>query len=179
MKNIHIVLSMSLLSVSTAMGQICSLVATAPVGGIGVSTTLTIQTNQVARVLHSYMPPDANPEGDQTRTPKIEVSISTNTFEYVGDLHPVIAGPATIQIKVDNSNTYFQTPCSVYTTIQIADNEPQFSPSTAVVIPVDATGPVNIVLESSPDLVNWTGALPGTYGSSSTNRFFRVRAIHQ
>jgi hypothetical protein len=52
-------------------------------------------------------------------------------------------------------------------------------PANAVVIPTDATGPVQIVLESSGDLVNWTSSLPGTYGNTYTNRFFRVRAIAQ
>jgi hypothetical protein len=47
----------------------------------------------------------------------------------------------------------------------------------AIVIPSSATGNVQIILESSPDLVNWTAANPGIYGSSAgTNRFFRVRA---
>jgi hypothetical protein len=50
-------------------------------------------------------------------------------------------------------------------------------PSTAVVIPTDATGPVQIVLESSTDLVNWNAASPGTYGATTSNRFFRVRAV--
>ena len=52
-------------------------------------------------------------------------------------------------------------------------------PANAVVIPTDATGPVQIVLESSSDLVNWTSSLPGTYGNTYSNRFFRVRAIAQ
>lgn len=52
-----------------------------------------------------------------------------------------------------------------------------YVPANAIVIPADTVGPVQILLESSPDLVNWTGALPGTYGVSSTNRFFRVRAL--
>jgi len=52
-------------------------------------------------------------------------------------------------------------------------------PANAVVIPSDATGPVQIALESSSDLVNWTAALPGTYGNTHSNRFFRVRAIAQ
>jgi hypothetical protein len=52
-------------------------------------------------------------------------------------------------------------------------------PANAVLIPSDATGPVQIVLESSSDLVNWVSSLPGTYGSTYTNRFFRVRAIAQ
>lgn len=179
MKTLPSILTFSLLSSFTVLAQTVSLVATAPVGGIGSSTPLVVQNNQVVKLLHAYSPPEANPEGDQTRTPIIDVTINTNTFEYVQSLDLTVAGPATIQLKVKNTNTYFQDACTVYATFRITDNEPQFSPSTAVVIPTDATGPVSIVLESSPDLVNWTGALPGTYGSSTTNRFFRVRAIRQ
>jgi hypothetical protein len=50
-------------------------------------------------------------------------------------------------------------------------------PASSVLIPSDSSGPIEVILESSTDLVNWTGALPGTYGSSSENRFFRVRAV--
>ncbi len=54
-----------------------------------------------------------------------------------------------------------------------------YVPADAIVIPASATGNVQIILESSPDLANWTAASPGTYGASSaTNRFFRVRAVH-
>lgn len=54
-----------------------------------------------------------------------------------------------------------------------------YVPADAIVIPSSATGNVQIILESSTDLVNWTAASPGTYGASSaTNRFFRVRAVH-
>jgi len=52
-------------------------------------------------------------------------------------------------------------------------------PVNSVVIPSDATGPVQIILESSSDLINWVPSLPGTYGSTYTNRFFRVRAVAQ
>ena len=53
------------------------------------------------------------------------------------------------------------------------------TPTSAVVIPTDATGSVNVILESSTDLVTWTAANPGTYGASTTKRFFRVRAVNQ
>lgn len=53
-----------------------------------------------------------------------------------------------------------------------------YVPADAIVIPASATGSVQIILESSPDLVNWTAAEPRTYGASAgTNRFFRVRAV--
>lgn len=52
-----------------------------------------------------------------------------------------------------------------------------YVPADAIVIPASTTGNVQIILESSPDLVNWNAANPGTYGASAgTNRFFRVRA---
>lgn len=66
-------------------------------------------------------------------------------------------------------------------TYRLLDNIDQSTttPSNSVVIPTDATGPVNVILESSTDLVTWTAANPGTYGASTTKRFFRVRAVNQ
>ena len=49
--------------------------------------------------------------------------------------------------------------------------------SSSVVIPEDASGPVNIVIEWSTDLVTWVAANPGSYGATTTRRFFRVRAV--
>ncbi len=70
---------------------------------------------------------------------------------------------------------------TVLITYRLLDNvdQPTTTPSNSVVIPTDATGPVNVVLESSTDLVTWTAANPGTYGASTTKRFFRVRAVNQ
>lgn len=52
-----------------------------------------------------------------------------------------------------------------------------YIPADAIVIPASETGSAQIILESSPDLVNWTAANPGIYAASAgTNRFFRVRA---
>lgn len=48
-------------------------------------------------------------------------------------------------------------------------------PTAAVVIPADASGPVEILLESSEDMINWNTAQPGLYGTSDPQRFFRVR----
>ncbi len=63
------------------------------------------------------------------------------------------------------------------TTATVVSN---YIPADAIVIPASATGNVQIILESSPDLVNWTAANPGTYGASAgTNRFFGVRAVVQ
>jgi hypothetical protein len=94
------------------------------------------------------------------------------------------AGPLTVNFTWTGSS---QQGAFAWATCKLIGNGPFLSagssitsvPSTAVVIPADAAGPVQIVLESSQDLVNWVPALPGTYGASTTNRFFRVRAILQ
>lgn len=87
---------------------------------------------------------------------------------------PLIAGPATITLSAwVESTTSRGVPAAC--TIQTSSST-SFSPSTAVVIPNDGAGPVNIILESSVDLTTWTPAMPGTYGTTSSNRFFRVRA---
>jgi hypothetical protein len=64
-----------------------------------------------------------------------------------------------------------------FLTYRITKKTDSFIPSNAVLIPADARGPVTVLLESSTNLVDWAAALPGTYGSSSMQRFFRVRAL--
>jgi hypothetical protein len=84
-----------------------------------------------------------------------------------------ICGPTVLK----NNNLYE----NAIITYRIKDNIATTTtiPTSAVVIPTDATGPVNVILESSTDLVTWTAANPGTYGASTTKRFFRVRAVNQ
>lgn len=106
----------------------------------------------------------------------ITAASGTNTPTDLSSSIPcTIAGPATISLKkgVDSA---------VLCTYKIYDNSTAQAcplPSTAIVIPADAVGPVQIILESSIDLVSWNSALPGTYGGSTTSRFFRVRAALQ
>ena len=60
---------------------------------------------------------------------------------------------------------------------QLESSVANIIPSSAVVIPSDSSGPVQIILESSEDMVNWNSANPGTYGASTNERFFRIRAV--
>ena len=38
---------------------------------------------------------------------------------------------------------------------------------------------INLVVEQSSDLVNWTAVTPGTFNSSTQKRFFRLRAVEK
>jgi hypothetical protein len=142
------------------------------VAGPSQTMSLNVRTGQVARVLSGKLMTGA----------KLTVTLNGINFDYVtGDFSgnsptpgytpgpPTIAGPATLTLSCSNIYPVF---CSV----ELTGPTEQVMPSTAVVIPADSGGPVNITLESSVDLITWVSALPGTYGTSTTNRFFRVRA---
>jgi len=148
---------------------------------------LTIQSNQFAKVVYvKSQYPGGNPT---VPTYSFSISVGNSRFTYdltsiagttnaTGTLGlppsanlPCVAGPAEIQLRF-----FGETNDKGIATIQIVNTDQSFIPSGAVVIPADSGGPVNIILESSTDLITWTPALAGTYGTSTTNRFFRVRA---
>jgi hypothetical protein len=93
-----------------------------------------------------------------------------NTFRFTG-LSNITLHPSTN----NNSSSSFLT----FTVVTPSTNSVTYTPANSVVIPTDATGNVQIILQSSSDLVNWIPSLPGTYGSTYTNRFFRVIAVVQ
>ena len=89
-----------------------------------------------------------------------------------------IIGPALIEFHDRYKLDRDQSTILVYDLKKTtASNSSPNLPSNTVVIPTDAAGPVEIVMESSKDLVNWTRAEPGTYGTDTPKRFFRIRAV--
>ena len=104
---------------------------------------------------------------------------ATNTLLYSADPvtsallnPPTIVGPATMTLS-NTWNPQFPSFCTIQT---CSASSLSATPSTSVVIPADHGGPVTIILESSTDLIYWVAANPGTYGTTTSNRFFRVRA---
>ena len=88
--------------------------------------------------------------------------------------YPIIVGPAKISFESNEKHPQ----ALVYDLIKTSTSNPfPHIPNNTVVVPADASGPVQVILESSKDLVNWTRAEPGTYGAKTQNRFFRVRAV--
>jgi phosphate/sulfate permease len=137
--------------------------------GAGYPATQTYQvpSNTVAQITYAYLWTSAQ----HITTIMLSLPQATNTLSVGVGL--IIAGPATITLNSGILNTALSI-CTIQTSPASALT---FTPSSSVVIPNDGAGPVTIVLESSTDLINWTAANPGTYGTSSTNRFFRVRAL--
>jgi hypothetical protein len=107
--------------------------------------------------------------------------VGANEGTYTGLTN--ISFSATVTSFTQGGITHFSTNDGLVTLTIMTPSNPvsnvvsNYVPADAIVIPASATGNVQIILESSPDLVNWTAASPGTYGASAgTNRFFRVRA---
>lgn len=149
------------------------------IGGTN-SVSLTIKSNQVAKVITAQLLVFGShglyvTVGGEVFVWGAEALVSATStigFGTVGTVAPpTIAGPAVIELR-DNNSGYNHA----YVLVEITNTDESFVPSNAVVVPADAGGPVNIILESSADLTTWTPATPGTYGTSTQKRFFRVRA---
>jgi hypothetical protein len=166
--------------------------------GTNDSAVITVQSNQVAKITYWEI---GAPSGttfartvlrvvtDGFQTNNIAYNYSTNggigsgfaswsLTPFAGAL-PSISGPATMQLLAASADPQYQKPSSVCT-VQISTENSTISnsiPYGAVIIPADTNGPVTILLESSIDLITWTAANPGTYGTATSNRFFRVRAV--
>ena len=67
---------------------------------------------------------------------------------------------------------------SNYNTLAQSTSTPTVS-SASVVVPSNAVGDVDVLLEQSNDMITWTQCLPGTYNASTQKRFFRVRAVEK
>lgn len=153
------------MSTVASYGQIKTYVLTETNG----TQQIDIKSNEVVQVLFHY----------NIERFKFIVDGVTNRF-WIGDLGsevgelklPIIAGPATMIVDTDNTGSFHDGIFTIKKSVQ----SDTLNPTAAVVIPSDAIGPANVLLESSTNLVTWTGALPGTYGRSAQTRFFRVRA---
>ena len=145
-----------------------------------VTASFSVPSNVVAQVV--YMD---NVNGGNVSL-NLTIGGITRTFNKLNGtwgILPNIAGPATITITDYDMPSSAAVPTAGICTVQTSSatstptNSLPFLPSTAVVILADAFyGPVTIILESSVDLINWSLCLPGTDGTTTSNRFFRVRA---
>jgi hypothetical protein len=106
------------------------------------------------------------------------VSILTNSNVLPSD-KITIEGPCKFKLHVNNhsqSNYYYRMymKCLYRIVLKagLSDNSKKF----ATVIPENSSGNVDIILEQSTDLINWTAVNPGSFPPSTAKRFFRVRS---
>lgn len=143
----------------------------------GSYTSFEIKAGEVCDVLNvrgtvsvaSHPYPDASGTGYGENDFYVYLSNGSSTSTSGTTAFP-LAGPCFILLQSDGLISY---------RIRANTSSSTSTPANAVVIPTDATGSVQIILESSTDLITWTQANPGAYGASTTKRFFRIRAVNQ
>lgn len=137
-----------------------------------------VQTNQVISLVGYDWADSAHVFGnlaDGTRISLTPLSFETLPTSLSAKIPQVVTGLTNINVTPISTGGWATFEITTPSNAMVGSN---YIPADAVVIPASATGNVQIILESSPDLLNWTAADPGTYGASSaTNRFFRVRAV--
>ena len=82
-----------------------------------------------------------------------------------------IVGPGVVSVTGISGGTYV-----AYKIVRATDNS--ISPANVISLPADVNGDMQLVFESSNDLLNWTQVYSFTHNSSSqSSKFFRTRLI--
>lgn len=161
------------------------------IASIAKAETLTLITSDANEEPH-YSQKVTLAEGDVAEfiynsnpSVSMELTIGEHVFDYIGlqfdnpTSIPKIAGPAEFRVYLQPyhrpQNSY--AALSTFKITRAASAANAMVPSTAVVIPNDAEGQFEVILESSIDMVTWTPAMPGTYAGNNPNRFFRTRIV--
>ena len=141
-----------------------------------MTTNIVVGTNEIFELLHVRRYP-YSVELDGV----VNIGSTSVTNIYIAGLTwgveqgTVIAGPATVSFEWWTATPGKSQP--LFLTYRTTKQVDTFVANTGVVIPADAGGPVSVLLETSTNFVSWTQAQPGTYGVSSSERYFRLRAV--
>jgi len=108
---------------------------------------------------------------NDTSTKNIANSTSWNSSDTL-----TIPGPC--KIRVHSSSTSSGRHATALVKIRTTTITSSTTAKYATVIPENAKTNVNVVLEQSTDLVNWTAVAPGQFAPSAQKRFFRLRSAN-
>jgi hypothetical protein len=105
---------------------------------------------------------------------------SEGPFIVLGIEEGSFLGPGLIRFYVrhNSGNRPAGFAFSTYAIVRSGSSVSAYSDQTGnLVIPENASGPVQVILEQSSDMLNWVSANPGTYDPAEGKRFFRLRAV--
>ena len=171
MKKLILFLSVSLISLLSVQGQVQTIVVNASAvqtNGEYFGGVLTIDSGSFA-TLKSITGPGQL---------QINAQGATTSYSVLGMSAPVfiplvVAGPATIQVLQPNN----YNPAN-YAAIATFSVEPGPFPANKTTSLGPYSGNVQVTMEESTDLVNWTPAINGqTHTNSPDARFFRIKMV--
>jgi hypothetical protein len=141
--------------------------------------TITLASNEVAEVTQAFEYANGVPRffGFKLDGNIIRASVASQTDAALATApFPIlVSGPRTVGAVGGGGGGSSMVSLRVYDRATYQAGPATGVPASTVVIPTEPAGTTRVILESSADLVTWTAAQPGTYGSGSTNRFFRLR----
>ncbi len=173
-----------LLPFSARATDAVTLVAVNALGVEGVSSTITLAAGESAEVV-TFIPDIAlSPSrlrviagGKDFLIPLLPSSQSSGSVFPNLSQKLLFAGPATITLSTGGPGYPAGFCLTTLSVTRLAT--PSTTPSNAAVIPEDANGQYQVILESSTDMITWTPANPGTYSGNTQKRFFRTRIVKQ
>ncbi len=154
--------------------QIVTLTANYP-----ASASYTLSSNQVVKIDTAFYTPINSNNGLTIKVAPVGLGGSISFVNMVDAPFVAYPYPATFTGLTNITISPTGSGAVTLTVLTPSTNTTTYTPANSVVIPSDATGPVQIILQSSSDLVNWVPSMPGTYGNTYSNRFFRVIAVAQ
>jgi len=86
----------------------------------------------------------------------------------------LVYGPIEVKFAPTDS---LKKPAKVYVRYEVREYNADFRAQGTAMIPSDANGKMDVILEKSTELKNWVSALPGEYGATSSTAYFRVRIV--
>lgn len=146
--------------------------------------TLTVKEGQVATVLFWGLTDVGNTsqykdkgsltitmDGKKIRFSRFSSVLNSSSgyplFALGGNFHPVVPGPAEIQLDRNSTDSML--------TVKIEDDTGLNSKNNVTVIPETADDST-LVLEGSDDMVNWTVETLGDKPKANRKKFYRLRA---
>ena len=161
---LSIIIAAFIVSASTLLAQTVTITLPNNPTAAQQTDTISVLAGESLEVL-AFLPnrPDSN------------FNVNGVTFDQLakGNLqNVVIAGPATLFIRIDSGGLIF-----TYRKTVIASVATQNVPSQTVAIPENTIAPADVILESSTDLMTWISAFPGSFAPSELKRFFRLRLV--
>ncbi len=157
------------------------------------SATITLATGDVAEVVFAPIPMERDYDDADRRYVEFVSGGQSFIWQTIvippgwssGESYAYAGLPVSQPIKVSGPGTlrlissYADTKTAVTFSITRANAVPSVTPSNAVVIPNDAAGTFQVILESSTDMITWTAANPGSYSGTTQQRFFRTGIVKQ
>ena len=144
----------------------------------GVDSTMTLNDGELFEIIEitgtQYLNSYSANYNLRGLVPGTDTTLLNSAFDFNGP--PSISlfyGPLELSLEAPGTTNI----TVLYKLTRATEPVQNITPLNTVVIPTDANGNVQIILESSTDLVNWTAASPGEYNAATQNRFFRVRAV--